>query len=303
MPETILVTTDGSPESERALDVAIPLARALHLPITLLWVWEGLQGLDSVLPEDMVAEITEREVQDRLRLTRELADRRCGPAAVPTAVRSAVGPVADAIARIAHEQSARYVIMATHGRSGFKRWRLGSVADQVAREGTAPTILLSPQQAAGAEGPIGRILAPLDGSRRGEHALEEAAALARALKASVRLVRAINVFIPLAPIATGEAFEQANEQAEAQAQAYLQAVAARYPDLPVDRLVRVGSASQVILEEAAGADMVVMSTHGRGGLTRVALGSVADAVVRGCGKPVLLVRGPARAEEKAGRSA
>ena len=50
--------------------------------------------------------------------------------------------------------------------------------------------------------------------------------------------------------------------------------------------------SSGIIEEAQGVDLIVMASHGRGGLLRMALGSVTDAVIRGAGKPVLVVPAP-----------
>ena len=54
----ILVPTDGSTESERALDIAIPLAKALDLSITLFWCWEGLPDLDESFSKEFIEEIT-----------------------------------------------------------------------------------------------------------------------------------------------------------------------------------------------------------------------------------------------------
>ena len=60
--------------------------------------------------------------------------------------------------------------------------------------------------------------------------------------------------------------------------------------IPSEIRVSRGDASSSIVAAADEADLVVMSSHGRGGLRRLALGSVTDAVIRGSGKPVFVAR-------------
>jgi nucleotide-binding universal stress UspA family protein len=76
----------------------------------------------------------------------------------------------------------------------------------------------------------------------------------------------------------------------ASARLYLDEVAAQIPDIPVEKEVFSGEASQAIIDAAGDADLIVMASHGRGGLARMALGSVTDAVIRGSHKPVLVDR-------------
>lgn len=290
MTGSIVVPTDGSPEAEQALLVALPLAQALHCPLTLVWVWEGLHDLDTVLSPKLTESITAREVGDRRTFLERLIAQHCAPKGVAAEVAVPIGDAAAKIVETAEVIEARYIAMATHGRSGLKRWRLGSVADRVARTSPMPAVLYRPQPEAPFPGQFARILVPLDGSEHSQIALAEAHPIALATGATIRLLRAVNVFVPLAPIGTGLAFDQANREAEAYAQRYLADAAARYAGPPFETAVVVGSASHTILEAAETVDLIVMGTHGRGGLPRLALGSVADAVVRGSGKPVMLVR-------------
>jgi nucleotide-binding universal stress UspA family protein len=132
---------------------------------------------------------------------------------------------------------------------------------------------------------VKRILVPLDGSRLSEAVLPLAEALARDYEASLLLVRALR------PAGSPEAEVEAQETAEA----YLRTMAA---DLTgrgraVDWKVWYDDPARAIADAARynGVDLIAMSTHGRGGLGRLMLGSVAEAVVRQAPVPVLLVRG------------
>ena len=270
--------------------MALPLAQALHCPLTLVWVWEGLHDLDTLLSLKLVESITAREVGDRRAFLEGLIAQHCAPKGVAAEVAVPIGEAAAKIVETAEAAGARYIALATHGRSGLKRWRLGSVADRVARTSPMPAVLYRPQPETPFPGTFTRILAPLDGSEFSEIALAEAHPIALATGATIRLLRAVNVFVPLAPMGSGMAFDQANREAETHAARYLADAATRYAGPPYESAVIVGSAGHIILEAAETADLIVMGTHGRGGLPRLALGSVADAVVRGAGKPVMLVR-------------
>ena len=88
-------------------------------------------------------------------------------------------------------------------------------------------------------------------------------------------------------------YEDVTQTAVEVAQEYLHAVKQRMEGLSVEASVVLGRADTMIIAAAEEADMVVLASHGRGGLARMALGSVADAVVRGSGKPVMIIPAPA----------
>lgn len=146
-----------------------------------------------------------------------------------------------------------------------------------------------------------RILVPLDGSARAERALPVAARIARASTASpaprIVLVRAVPVPVTYGLIYEREAllWRIVRDETE-EAQTYLSGIArsAQVADLPVESIVQVGSAANIILEAAdnRGVDLVVMTSHGHTGLKRWVLGSVAEHVVHHARPPVLVLRGP-----------
>ena len=149
------------------------------------------------------------------------------------------------------------------------------------------------------------ILVPLDGSPRAERALQMAAALARQTLASegafVPLVTLFRV-LDLSTWREMDFFEEARTQATKKATSYLetQAEGLRREGLTVETALRLGNPAEELLEQimARRVELVVMSTHGRSGLARWALGSVAERVARSSPVPVLLIpdAAPARLE-------
>ncbi len=289
MAGEILVPTDGSPESERAFDVAIPLARACGCTLKLMWAWEGLGNLSEVVAETVLDSIRQRESTDRANYLRDLGKRRCDPDDVGWVIHVPTGEPAEEIAKADESTSVRYVVMATHGRSGFKRWRLGSVADRVVRTTRKPTVLIRPLEGVTLSDTIRKIVVPLDGSEASESAVQEAVDVARPAGATLLLLRTVSAIVPASPVAIDTAYVQANLAAERAAVGHLTAIAERAADVPCETIVLMGDASSAIIEAAEEADLIVMASHGRGGLARLALGSVTDACIRGSGKPVMVV--------------
>lgn len=152
-----------------------------------------------------------------------------------------------------------------------------------------------------------RILVPLDGSRLGERALPLATTLARQFEGQLLLIRAIDFLHPsvLSPhltTTTAEMMTQAYKQAHQEAYDYLQAWQTKLgrQGLKVEILLSESSPAEAILDTASAqsVDCIVMGTHGRGGLARWTLGSVADKVIHHAPCPVLLVRQTSTIEEQ-----
>ena len=132
-----------------------------------------------------------------------------------------------------------------------------------------------------------KILVPLDGSELAEKSLGEAKGLAKLTGGRIDLLR-------VAWVLTVPGTDPTDKEVEVvgQAQAYLDQVAQGLgaEGFEVATHVRYGHPAAEIIDAAREADLVVMSTHGRSGLDRWALGSVAEKVLRHCGRPILLVR-------------
>ena len=134
-----------------------------------------------------------------------------------------------------------------------------------------------------------KILVPLDGSTLAESALSKATELARMYGGTLMLLRAAEAYVM-----TGNDVVAAQVRVVREAEAYLDVVANRLRTAgcePVTTTVWYGEPATSIVEAAKfnGADMIVMTTHGRTGFGRLLLGSVTDSVLRGTSTPVLVL--------------
>ena len=143
-----------------------------------------------------------------------------------------------------------------------------------------------------------RILVPLDGSPTSEKALPTALALAQKFESEIILLRVLDIPVPTPPTSHPEVtigwVREARQHAHQEAESYLEAVQSE-----VDRQ---GIRTQILLRDTAPAedilnvagtediDLIVISSHGKGGLARWTFGSVAEKVARHSPCPVLLIR-------------
>jgi len=284
-----LVPLDGSATAECVLPWARTLGKALGLRLVLLSLVR-----DAPVGGDARTDAALRPA--RHYLDGVTADLTAAGLSVEQCILPATDDVSAQITSTAAALNASFILLATHGRTGVRRLVLGSVAGEVARTAPCPVLVIraTPAGAAVESGALRRILLPLDGSPLAEQALAPAVELARATSATLDLARvepwawqlqraSVEVYYP-------PDFDSALEQA---ADEYLARVrAAVSPDVTTECHVLRGDAAGTITAHAeeVGADLVVMSTRGRSGLARMTLGSVADRVVRGGSRPVLLVQ-------------
>lgn len=151
-----------------------------------------------------------------------------------------------------------------------------------------------------------RILVPLDGSSAAEAALEPAAAMARAFGGNLRLVRVCPGAISADYVVDVQLHEAVDRREREKMEEYLEKTRLKYSQgglTVVTRLLDEGDAAHRILEEikADPVDLVVLSSHGRSGVARLLLGSVAEHISRHATCPVMIVRSTPhqKAEEKA----
>jgi nucleotide-binding universal stress UspA family protein len=142
-----------------------------------------------------------------------------------------------------------------------------------------------------------RILVPLDGSAMAERGLREAIGLATALKASVFLLHVVDDFATLMEMSSVASYQEMQDGLRRYGQNVLDMAEKSAEDAGVQaesllREMTQQRISEVIVDEAkkASCDLILMGTHGRGGLSRLTMGSVAESVVRIGPLPVLLVR-------------
>ena len=208
------------------------------------------------------------------------------------------GQPAQVIVDLARETHTKLVAMATHGRGGLQRWALGSVADRVAQASAVPVLLVrATPHPTPVDFGLKHILVPLDGSELARQALPLACELAQAARAKITLIQAISPKIEGYPSLLTQplpGYGVILNALRVAAQQELEQVAGqiRQPDVAVEIAVVTGHAAEIIVDEAAkrAASMIVMATHGYGGLRRWALGSVADQVLHASNLPLMLVR-------------
>jgi nucleotide-binding universal stress UspA family protein len=279
----ILVPLDGSPLAESALPYARALATKVGAKLTL------------VRAAAVVAEISQAEAY-LAELCQSFTQEGFG---VETGVPYRGDP-AQWIVEEADFRHADVIIMASHDRVGVDRLVHGSVAERVIHSAKAPVMVVKGTAAAdvasriSAEQPV--VVVPLDSSHLAESALEPATQLAQAIGARIVLfsVVAAQANPLMVPSEVQAAFTDTDyAQMQADARAYLEPVARqlRAQGMTVDAIVRIGEAGLEIasIAQQYSAAVVVMATHGRTGLLRSMLGSVAGAVVHCGNTPVVLV--------------
>lgn len=145
MTTRIVVPLDGSEVSESALPEAIRQARAFDIPLHLVRVvdtrvLEQVGGSAAAFNYSMLGEMFAEESNDSQRYLAEAKQRLEGEGlTVTTDVR--VGPVAQGV--LDAVEPGDMIVMGSHGRSGLKRWMLGSVAEEVLRHSTVPVLMVN----------------------------------------------------------------------------------------------------------------------------------------------------------------
>ena len=141
-----------------------------------------------------------------------------------------------------------------------------------------------------------KILVAIDGSQSGARGLEEAIGVAQACGAELEIVHVIDGGYELAEVRAGLVREGHKLLAQAQARAESRQV--RSQAILIDEILAmsdVGNQIQKVVEDSH-AQLIVVGTHGRSGISRMLMGSVAESLVRHCSVPVLLVRVPKNGE-------
>lgn len=299
MYKTILVPFDGSALSARALPVAAALARRSGARLLLALVHDPSAYIPFVPGEVAIpvydAElVSEHRMQDQAALDAALAELTAqGVSATGVLLE---GTIIEALVEHAQSAGVDLTVMTSHGRSGFERLRLGSVATAYLTRATAPVYLVRGSGSdAPPELPVGTLLVTLDGSPFAEAILPHAKTFADAAGLTMALLSvAVPHAMPMAPFGAEAllADDSAMALEESGRSEYLSRMARECPPGTTVHAVTDMSVSRAIIDEAArtAAGALAIATHGRGGLKRLVLGSVADEVIRHTHTPVLVYR-------------
>lgn len=293
----LLVPLDGSHLAETALPAAAYLAEKFRSRVTLIHL------IEHHAPPEVHSDRHLTEASEAQAYLDEVA-QRAFPAGTPVERHVhtiEVSDVARSLVAHAGELGVGLIVMCTHGRGGLRQWLFGSIAQQVAGHGTTPVLLVRPTETGEAilQFACQLILVPLNGEPDHEQSLPVASELARTCAAVLHLVMVIRgagnlkgeqaATALLMPLATKALLEIDEQQAES----YLGTHAARLRamGLNVTAEVAQGDPASYLLTAAqgAGADLIVLGTHGRLGLEAAWAGSIAPKISGRSHAPLLLV--------------
>jgi len=311
MFRSILVPLDGSPFGEHSLPLAMSLARRTGATLQLLNVLTPIATLYAEAPlfidDQLEQRLRDRQVDAQQKYLDQVARRIEAVSPIKVVKLVDDGEIAPTIRAQAIRHKSDLIVMTTHGRGLMGRFWLGSVADELVRESPVPVLLVRPTEETvdlTREPSVKHIMIPLDGSDLAEQMMPNAIAMGRFLDADFTLIRVVRPVGPLVP--AGEAgtigfqvqamldrLDTLQEQIVGEAREYLERKAAPLREAGLKVAVRVDLADQpatAILHDAVPPviDLVALETHGRRGLSRLFLGSVADKVIRGAHVPVLV---------------
>ena len=302
MTGEVMIPVNGAPESARSLPTALRLARVLDAGVRLVRVFDVSYDALSTRAGMLDAAAAGAELRGEMERALEALAERARSIGV-----AACGEVLDGddVARVladrARATEAAAIVMMTHARGAVGRALLGSVADQVMRAAACPVVLVPPPAGEAPRGelaverPLRHVLVPLDGSQSDATLTERLLAIPGRHELLLTLFRAVGPAVLVRRGADGAPDVDAPPPDPVRAEHDALDALAR-------RLAAEGISARAVTAESAeparaivaaardeGADLIAMTTHGRGGLRRIAYGSVADHVVRTSPVPVLLL--------------
>jgi nucleotide-binding universal stress UspA family protein len=296
----ILMPTDGSACSEQAVTKGLGLAKALNAEVTFLYAVENpittYATEVGIYPE--LYEELKKIASSSLAKAKTLAENAGIKA--QTQLTEQCRPV-DAIREA--EKDYDLVVMGTHGRRGFDRFMIGSVAEGALRTSTKPYLLIrqtaEAKETANSKGiapGLKRLLMPIDGSECSKRSVAQGLELAKDLDASVTFLFVFDEHIAAyygAPGATyvREMYQDYQKAGEAILEE-AKMIASKIGVKADVKLVKHHKPVEAIVETSKDYDIIVMGTHGRRGFDRFMLGSVAEGVLKRSSKPLLLIRQP-----------
>lgn len=299
MYKRIMVPLDGSETSEQVLPYVRLFARGLEAKVELVRVFESpppeLADPTRGIYLAQVAEAYRNSANDYLsEKASSLRDE-----GIETSTKSAEGDPASFIITEAELDPETLIAMSTHGRSGITRWVMGSVTDKVLRVTGYPMLIIHPkeEEPMTPEVELEDVIVPLDGSPLAEQVIPHALSLASAMGLGITLLRSIpssaEYFMYMDYPQPN--YDELYREVEENAQQYLDEMKVQVTQLgapTVEARVVHGNAAEAITDYARDLpnSLVAMTTHGRSGVGRWVLGSIADRVVRHSIRPVLLVR-------------
>jgi nucleotide-binding universal stress UspA family protein len=285
----VVVGVDGSAAAAAALRWALDEACCRARPLRIVHAAEQAHS-DAFIRANPVFVAEEREADERILDAAVEHARTAAPGVDICGVREVGEPSA---VLLAQARAAEIVVLGSRGRGGFSGLLLGSTSLKVAMRAACPVVVCRPAvDAASARPSAGRVVVGADGTPCSDPAVRFAFAQARRRGCGLTAVRArrspvVHVEVP--------AWDQWTQWAKEE-QVVLSDIMApwreRYPEVDVVERSVFGNPSAVLVDESAGAGLLVVGSHGRGGVGGLLLGSVSHAVLHHARCPVAVVRAP-----------
>jgi len=295
----ILVPTDFSPCAEQALAHAAFLARGYDAAIDLVHVI-------PVAPGYPLAGVRAEDAEDATAIERRLRemadDEGLADVDVRTHVTRGEEGVGAAVLDAASNVDADLLVLGTHGRRGMRRLFLGSEAEEVIRGADRPVLAVRQQEPSVEPSAVHRLLVPIDLSEHSTRALAHAVELARRYDAHLHLLHVVQplpdyelpgIYQSSLPPRT-DVTDALTDSAHDELTGLTEQI-----DLPAGRVhsdVQHGDPASGIVDTAAedDVDLIVLASHGRTGLERFLMGSVAEKTIRTAPCPVFIVKAHGR---------
>jgi len=285
MYDQLLFPTDGSDGASAVFDHVLDIAAANGSTVHVLHVADTNRDSVTRVGGDVV-DALEREGEEIVREAADRAEKR----GISTVTEVLQGEPYSTIVDYADSRGVDLIVLPTQGRGGLERFLLGSTADRILRHADVPVLTLRPDESI--EYPYRDVLVPTDGSDCATEALRVGAEVAAADGAALHLLTVVEDAGLGLDVRTDTGVASMEENAEG----VIEEAASFAADAgvePASATVESGSAVHGVVGSYAedhDIDLVVVGTHGRTGLDRYLLGSVAEKLVRTSPVPVLTVR-------------
>ena len=284
----ILVPLDGSAVAEEIIIHVEMLARQSGAAVILMRVVPFLWPDDHVHVREM-GDKMDKEASDYLfTIETHLVEK-----GIEASVLVHEGNVPEVICDTARESEVDLIAISTHGHGGVQRWALGSVTSKVIQASSVPLLVHRSTGEQVEEVHCKNVLIPIDGSQFSESIFPQARYIVELFNAKVWFISAIT--IPGGFSVLEKEVPAIEDKVTESIEHYYSTLESRFKEektINYEVVIRKGDPAQVICDfvEKNHIDLIAMSTHGRGGIRRWALGSVTDKVLHHSPKPILLVR-------------
>ncbi|MGV0046184.1 universal stress protein [Mycobacterium colombiense] len=284
----IVVAVDGSPASTVAAGWAAREAAMRNIPLTVAHAVSTPTATFPPVPypESLVTGLEDEGKKAIMHAMKVAEDAMPAERAVPIGRKLVYAAPTPALLKMS--DTAEMIVVGSSGRGPLARGLLGSVSSAVVRHANCPVAVVRDGELPDPRN--GYVLLGTDGSPASELATE--IAFDEASRRGVDLV-AIHAWSDAAVV---EVFDIDWPAVEGEAQRSLAESLAgwqeRYPDVCVHRVVARDRAARHLIDKADGAQLVVVGSHGRGGLSRMLLGSVSNAVLHAVRVPIIVARPP-----------